>query len=923
MSADMQRAVRLVLNMLPDQAVTSEIIRDEAEAVVGMLQRRDQAPELQDLIRHVEELVNVRQDGGASLVDPAGHEAWLGERRAQGSWEYWDRYRLYLEDVQQYPRAVVLRLDDVTDSILSKLEDPRRKGPWDRRGLVVGQVQSGKTSNYTGLVCKAADAGYKLIVVLAGIHNSLRSQTQLRLDEGFLGFDSQAQTRDNDGDQAGHYIGAGAMPGVKRLRAGSLTTSAETGDFKTAAAQRLALPIGDMPVILVIKKHAGIIRNVHTWITTMHGEVVAPNRKVVSDIPLLVIDDEADNASIDTSKEESEDPTAINRELRRLLHSFDKSAYVGYTATPFANIYASPDESHATLGEDIFPRSFIEVLRAPSNYFGPERVFGLDSEERGAIPIHRTIDDFDEWMPNGHKKHWLPPRDEFPESLREAVLDFVLTCAARRARGQAQEHNSMLIHVTRFQDVQERVKEQVEELLLFVKDRIRHGDGDGPSLIEELYQRWDQQYVPTSSWFREDDPALDVPEWEKVRAELHPAVTKIQLRTMNGKSRDALDYYENRNVGLSVIAIGGDKLSRGLTLEGLTVSYYLRASKMYDTLMQMGRWFGYRPRYEDLCRLYTTADLRSWYREITQASDELRAELEEMAAQGATPRDYGLRVRTSPAGLSVTAANKMRRAQKVRLSFSGANPETVLFDVRTDALSRNRAALETLVAALGASSGVRKGNPLWTGDIGLHVGQFLEAYKSDPMAWRVRPDLIASYIRRCINAGELDDFSVALINNQNGGSGRTSVAGHDIGLTKRALLPDGEVNRRQRELEQEHRYAIRRILSPPDELLDLDDVQVAEALAGTVRDWEADPRDRAVPTAPSGPRIRATRRSSQGLMLIYVLTNAGHEEHVGEPMVGFFLSFPHSEHDIAAEYAVNPVWQQLQAEGLIDDEQEA
>ena len=221
-------------------------------------------------------------------MDTKGHQEWLAEKRSETSWKFWDRYRRYLEDNQLTPPKVVRRLDEVTDNILSKLEDPTRSGPWDRRGLVVGQVQSGKTSNYTGLVCKAADAGYRLIVVLAGVHNSLRSQTQLRLDEGFLGFDSQFQQRSDEAGQ-NHFIGAGQLPGFERLYAGSLTTSLESGDFKAARAKSLALPVVDVPVLLVVKKHARIIKYIHSWITGMQGTYDPESgRKIVFDVPLSI-----------------------------------------------------------------------------------------------------------------------------------------------------------------------------------------------------------------------------------------------------------------------------------------------------------------------------------------------------------------------------------------------------------------------------------------------------------------------------------------------------------------------------------------------------------------------------------------------------------------------------------------------------------
>ena len=923
-------AVRLVLNMARrDEVWTVETIEAKAGAVVGMLQTANPTasiPDAGEVVRQVEALVVVSQPPATSLVDMRGHEPWLAAAKDIIQWNFWGRYRRYLEDVELLPRAVVRRLDDITDGTLGKLESPARDGEWDRRGLVVGQVQSGKTSNYTGLICKAADAGYKLILVLAGIHNSLRSQTQLRLDEGFLGIDTQFLQR-IDQDNNSHRIGVGAMPDSGRLNAASLTTSAEAGDFRAAKARSLALPIGDYPVVLVVKKHAGILENIHDWVTTMHGTPGPDGRKIVRDIPLLVIDDEADNASINTGKltRTETDPTTVNRNLRTILHSFAKSAYVGYTATPFANLYVDAYREHSIYGEDIFPRSFIDVLRPPSNYFGPERIFGLDNgsgETEPPLPIHRVVNDQASWIPDKHDKSWNPPH-ALPDSLHRALRSFLLTCAARRVRGDVTKHNSMLVHVSRFQDVQGRVARQVEEELSVLQDRLRYGDGDrATKLIDELEQLWRDDFVVTTRKFPEPE-TLAVP-WEDVRAQLLPAVSKIELRVMNGQAKDALEYYERRREGLSVVAIGGNKLSRGLTLEGLSVSYYLRASLMYDTLLQMGRWFGYRPRYEDLCRLYTTRDLYSWYREITQASDELREMLEEMSAQRANPEQFGLRVRTSAAGLSITAANKMRRAQKVRLSFSGGIPETIVFDIRPAALEANRVALGDLCSRLGETGTSENGNPLWTNVPAVDVLRFLEQYRGDAQAVRARPDLIASYIRECQHHDELLAWDVMLVDNQTRRNGTGTVADREIGLTLRDLLTDHEPDdhdARVQQIQDERRYVIRRILSPTDEWQDLDQSQRAAALQATVDDYNQDRgRRKNKPTDPGGPQLRRQRRDDQPLLVLYLLDNSRYSGVVGQPMVGFAVSFPYSAHNVTAEYAVNEVWQKLQLTDLdLDD----
>lgn len=200
------------------------------------------------------------------------------------------------------------------------------------------------------------------------------------------------------------------------------------------------------------------------------------------------------------------------------------------------------------------------------------------------------------------------------------------------------------------------------------------------------------------------------PSWSQIEAALPDAIADIEVRKINGTAKDALDYAERGETGLKVIAIGGDKLSRGLTLEGLCVSYFLRASKMYDTLMQMGRWFGYRPGYLDLCRLYTTSDLEEWFEHITEAAEELREEFDLMAASGATPREYGLKVQSHPV-LMVTSRLKMRAARSLMLSFSGQLMETVSLYRDPAILERNLEATRAFVRSLGRPAEARNCAP--------------------------------------------------------------------------------------------------------------------------------------------------------------------------------------------------------------------
>ena len=323
------------------------------------------------------------------------------------------------------------------------------------------------------------------------------------------------------------------------------------------------------------------------------------------------------------------EPTRINGRIREFLDSFNSSAYVGYTATPFANIFINPTDVNS-LGkyrEDLFPRDFLINIPAPSNHIGPTKLFGLypdstlDVEPVDPLPLLVTIDDHAEHIPDVHKADLIV--DNLPPSLKEGIKAFILVCAAKAARRTVEKHNSMLVHVTRFQNPQGQVAELVSRELRDLQNRIRYGDGASPYPILELLEHmWVHDFEPISEQVRALEPELAANcirvSWNQVREQLITTSQRTQVKTINGSAQDALDYWDHPD-GVSLIAIGGDKLSRGLTLEGLSVSYYLRSSRMYDTLLQIGRWFGYRPGYVDLCRLYTTEELSEFYAHITMA----------------------------------------------------------------------------------------------------------------------------------------------------------------------------------------------------------------------------------------------------------------------------------------------------------------
>jgi hypothetical protein len=782
---------------------------------------------------------------------------------------------------------------------------------FDRRGLVVGHVQSGKTMNYAAMANKALDAGYKLVIVLTGMHNSLRSQTQIRLDEEVLGYDT---SRSRLSREAQGRFGVSLMPGAEFLPMGSLTSWDEKGDFTLAKAASINVqPGGETPLILVVKKNATVLRNVVTYFRDQSPIAKRdPNtgRIHVPDVPLLVIDDEADLASINTKELPRDedgrvldeyDTTVINRRIRELLHCFDQSAYVGYTATPFANVFIHNEQRHREYGEDLFPRSFIISLPVPDSYIGPAQLLGLAEGELGQ-PIFRMVNDAEDLVPAGHdKEHEI---GDLTPSLEEALRCFLLSCAARRARGQVTDHNSMLIHVTRFTAVQRELHELVEDEVRRLRRRLHMGDGaDASNLLAELHSLWDRDYLPTSTRM-----GCTPVGWDELEPHLLVAANNASVRIINGTSRDVLDYRESAGVGINVIAIGGDKLSRGLTLEGLSVSYFLRASRMYDTLMQMGRWFGYRPNYADLCRIYTTDELLTWFRHIAEAGEELREEFDHMASLGETPEVFGLRVKSHPV-LMVTSRVKMREGEELELSYDGRISETTVFDRDAVILDRNFSATDIFVRSLGEArhDGVRH---IWSGINADRIVSFLHSFKTHRDAPRANSARLATYIEEQIRQtpAELTTWTVALISqSETRRTKATHLGGLDVVcLRRRATSARGDATR----------ITIQRLLSPTDEVLDLIPSERKRALEYTNEALRRRRGPEASADEPGGVGIRAARAKERGLLLIYPLDPSylfdpeDAENPVAQVPIGIGLSFPSSQSGVRIPYVVNRVWRE-------------
>ena len=909
----------VILQLRAVEAPTSQQIKKIITAVVKMQRDLDRTEEVDEaaLFRDVQSQVNTWQAEPSVLRDRK-HVDWLPQRKAEMAeleWSFWKRYRQYLEEEKHWPSSVTAKLDKITDATLGDIGNPAQHGQWDRRGMVVGEVQSGKTANYTGLICKAVDAGYKLIIVLAGMTNDLRSQTQSRLDAEFLGFESEVDKVQSNGSR----IGVGKIDAPGQLIAHPLTYSSKDGDFRANKSTNLQL--GGSPLLLVVKKHTSVLKRILSWVENQGKIHPETGKRIVDNIPLLLLDDEADNASVNTKKED-EDPTRINQAIRLILNAFQQKSYVGYTATPFANIFILPDEEDKSkYGPDLFPSGFIYYISPPSTYVGPARLFGLSEDLDGGdkttlgLPLIRNAGDAVAVFPFSHKKDL--DVSNLPKTLIDAIRSFVITCAARRARGQKDVHNSMLIHVTRFNHVQQSVMDLVGKELIDMQRMIEHGTGQQATrLIEALEKLWKDDFVPTTKGVMKtsDDPQLVTVAWKDVQRELFPAISRIVVRGINGEAKGVLDY-DNNPTGLNVIAVGGDKLSRGLTLDGLSVSYYIRPAKNYDTLLQMGRWFGYRPGYLDLCRLYTTNDLLGWYEHIAVANEELRREFNFMELSRLTPIDYGLKVRTHPNGLNVTAANKIRHGKKMQVSFSGHLSQTTIFHKNAKIIDDNLAATENWLKTLDKPK-VEKTKLTWNDVSDTQIIAFLESYTSHPLCRKAATDLLAKYIAKVAGFGELTRWTVVVVSNSASDATPYTLAGNKIGLSTRA----------ENDPDDSSQYMLNKsnILSPKDERADLTDTQIAAALTANIAAYDSgDTRLTNSPKSPSGPFIRRQRPARNGLLLIYPLDHTIITKPVlSKPIIGFAISFPESTKgkESAIEYQVNTTyWRDRYGEDDDDD----
>ena len=744
----------------------------------------------------------------------------------------------------------IAALNDASDTIVRLTPDPGGE-PRSARGLVVGHIQSGKTTNFTAVAAKLADRKYRMVIVLAGIHNSLRKQTQDRL------------IKDLTAKLPGRWFTITGVDGDFDLT--------RLGDNNRGPARLDAvayLSAENQTSLLVVKKNATVLRKLHKWLAKPTAKLALQTAQV------LVIDDEADQASVETN--------TINPLIRDILRLFPRGTYIGYTATPFANVFIDPADS-----DDLYPRDFIYPLPQPESYFGAETLFGrdvpdLDKDDEQGLDMIRIIPDEDEFLLRPRGKADLD--DFYPTvtaELRSAIRWFILATAARWRRDDRGD-SSMLIHTSFQTSVHEKFAPVIEAELKRLRASLTYDD---QVVVDELRGLWAGEIsrVPAEQFGR--TPLT----FDEIQPLLLAVVDDCRIIIDNSRSETRLHYHEDEPY--TVIAIGGNTLSRGITLEGLVSSVFLRPTNTYDTLLQMGRWFGYRGGYEDLPRIWMTDDLRRAFRHLSLVEHEMRQDMAVYELQGITPMEAAVRIRTHPA-LRVTA--KMGATSPNQISYSGARLQTRFYRRwNTGWLEKNWQAGERLVAAAMRHS---QPEPLRNGGVILRnvnandIRSFLQDYNIVPDQADMSSDQLLKYIehQNALDDPKLIRWNVAVI----GGTGEdVKLADISVPSSVRAPYKDGG-----------DLADIKTLMSKVDLVVDVEGLSSAEA------------RDISEPKLKE-LRIKTPDLRDKGLLVLYPLDRIGkpHSDRSAEarePMnatfnpLGLGLVFPKTSYSTSERDAV-------------------
>ncbi|MFP4846089.1 Z1 domain-containing protein [Winogradskyella sp. PE311] len=730
-------------------------------------------------------------------------ESWLTiKRQDKLNWNthdlsnYRNRYLHYLSKIGR-PKKYVDETRRSSLEILKKMGDPKSQKEFYVKGLVVGSVQSGKTANFNAVINSSIDSGYKLIIVLSGIMEDLRKQTQQRIEKEVVGYSKAGSG----------FLGVGEIQpfgelGDSKVAQIVIPTSSESDFKKTIKEADFSL---NNKNILVCKKNTGVLKNLLLWLSDYLDE-----NKEKHDLPFLIIDDEADNASLNNMGHRGKEyATTINGHIRALLGLFNRKTYLGYTATPFANVLQDKNEvpetkwtiSYREKGEtktkdfvqvsNLFPEDFIELLYPPSVYIGAKHFFETRIDDIKKIeplippplrdhidcfPSRVTVPEIEPTTNFGRGTRASRKDDPFPkylpESLKEAIMCFILSIAIRLSRKEEmhesylrQPHNTMLIHISRFTNWQNTTKKLIVDYVSRLTESLNNDLPSSTKSIYSVFERtWYKYYAYVveniSTYLPDDyeDNFLTKKTFDDAKQLLVEAVSGIEVVAVNSASGDELIYPDKTEK--KYIAIGGNKLSRGFTLEGLTINYFTRNTNFADSLLQMGRWFGYRPGYIDCCKLFTTRNNIDKFDLTTTTIEELEHAFKDMNRLNKTPREFILWVKTNPRVIRVTRTSMTRNTVQKRINYSGGIEQSTKFEINKHRIENAWKDFESLCSKKDWKFDNPNFFTFQTDNKGLY--EFLDLENS--FANFETPG-VKEYIKLCNEVGKLTNWTIAIKRN--------------------------------------------------------------------------------------------------------------------------------------------------------------
>lgn len=697
------------------------------------------------------ELIPVSKGAAPVVIDDDPEPWYTPQAQDARSW-YWPSYRKLLLD-KGWPIEAVAGIDEASDRIVERLADPTRNEAYQSKGLVVGYVQSGKTANFTGVIAKAIDAGYRLVIVLGGTLNLLREQTQRRLDMELVGRENilrgasefESDYADDPAWNKGKFVSFGQMPSAlgafdivrmttrkddyQSLLQGIMALEAEKREPSRPLFDPLNLHRSSAR-LMVVKKNKAVL-------TRLVKDLKRLNTPLV-EIPVLIIDDESDEASLNTTDLAKPDSkrTAINQKISELLEMLPRAQYVGYTATPFANVFVDPSDS-----EDIFPKDFIISLPRPHGYMGASDFHDLDSD---FTDVEKTVENSNE---KAHIRDVIG-EDSDNASLQRAIDMFVLTAAMKLYRedkgglgDRFYQHHTMLIHESGW-TIDHR------ELLGRVTKLWFDGGYSGARGHSRLRELFETDIAPVSE--TRADGYLTPGAYEELLPYVGTATIRIggddnPIIVVNGDTDIETGQADFDKRPIWKILVGGQKLSRGFTVEGLTVTYFRRRAGNASTLMQMGRWFGFRYGYRDLVRLFIgrletvgkkEIDLYEAFEAVCMDEDSFRSELAQYAAMvdgrpQITPAQVPPLVSQHLSWLKPASPNKMYNARLVEIATPGEWREPTAYPVKISDL-RNNLKLWTPILDSLSSAAVAYSYPDEDGNV-RSFSSYSAIFKSDAM----------------------------------------------------------------------------------------------------------------------------------------------------------------------------------------------